>query len=268
MGRGKPSCSPKTFWHALGLRGRNCRRCGGAKLHRGRTFSFEPLEERAMLSVCVWDGDGGDNRWSNPANWRAGVAPSANDDLVFGLAGLTETENDLPAGTAFRSLWFLSQDYSIAGNSLGVTSRILVGPWTAGATIAADLALLGAVEATIVGGPLSLSGVVSGSGSLTENGNGVLIVSAGATFTGNATIQDGATLRFACPDALPSGPSAGMVEVNGTLDLAGYSGTVNGLSGDGLITSSATGPVTLSVDTTGQSTTFSGAIEDGAAASP
>jgi RHS repeat-associated protein len=217
-----------------------------------------------MLSVCVWDGDGGDNRWSNPANWRAGVTPSANDDLVFGLAALTETENDLPAGTAFRSLWFLSQDYSIAGNSLGVTSRILVGPWTAGATIAADLALLGAVEATIVGGPLSLSGVVSGSGSLTENGNGVLIVSAGATFTGNATIQDGATLRFACPDALPSGPSAGMVEVNGTLDLAGYSATVNGLSGDGLITSSATGPVTLSVDTTGQSTTFSGVIEDGA----
>jgi len=109
---------------------------------------------------------------------------------------------------------------------------------------------------------LSLSGVVSGSGGLFENGNGILVLEAGAAYTGNTTIQGGATLQLGCADALPSGQDAGSVRVNGTLDLGGYSTTVVGLRGRGLVTSSAPGLVTLSVDTT-QSSTFSGVIEDG-----
>lgn len=54
------------------------------------------------------------------------------------------------------------------------------------------------------------------------------------------------------------------MKINGTLDLAGYNVTVEGLSGRGLVTTSVPGLVTLRVDTTGQSSTFSGVIEDGA----
>jgi fibronectin-binding autotransporter adhesin len=123
--------------------------------------------------------------------------------------------------------------------------------------------LNGAVTAVVAGGPLSLSGVVSGSGSLTETGNGVLVLGASDTFTGNAMVRPGATLQLGCADALPSGPSAGSVRVNGTLDLAGNSTTLDGLWGSGTITSSVSGAVTLTVDTTNYSSTFSGVIEDG-----
>jgi autotransporter-associated beta strand protein len=177
--------------------------------------------------------------------------PGAGDDLVFRGTVPTQTENDLLAGTAFRSLSFQSSDFSIAGNSFAVTRRIIVGPGASGAAIAAEVALNGAVRATIAGGPLSFLGAVSGSGSLIENGNGILVLAAGATFTGTTTILSGATLQLGAADALPSGPTAGAVRVNGTLDLAGYGATVDGLSGHGLITSSVPGTVTLSVDTTG-----------------
>ena len=40
-----------------------------------RTFSIEPLEERALLSVCTWDGGGGNNLWSNAANWSNDTLP-------------------------------------------------------------------------------------------------------------------------------------------------------------------------------------------------
>jgi RHS repeat-associated protein len=192
------------------------------------------------------------------------LVPSGDDALVFRGTALTQTENDLPAGTPFRSLTFLSSDFSISGNRLVVTDQIFVGPGASGATIAAEMDLNGSVQATIIGGPLSILGAVSGTGSLTGNGNGVLVLGASATFTGTTTIQSGATLQLASADALPGAANAGAVKVNGTLDLAGYSATVDGLSGRGLITSSVPGLVTLSVDTTGHASTFSGVIQDGA----
>jgi autotransporter-associated beta strand protein len=216
-----------------------------------------------LLSLCVWDGGGNNNHWSNPANWWAGLVPDANDDLVFRGTALTQTENDLPSGTAFRSLSFLSNDFSVAGNSLAVTNRIFVGPGASETTIAAEVGLNGTVHATLVGGSLLLSGGVSGSGSLSEDGIGILILGAGASYTGTTMIQRGATLQLGAADALPSGPTAGAVKVNGTLDLAGYSATVDGLSGHGLVTSSAPGTATLTVDTTGYSSTFWGVIQDG-----
>lgn len=216
-----------------------------------------------LLSVSVWDGGGTSDRWSEAANWLGDVVPSAGDDLVFRSAGSTTTENDLPDGTSFRSLTFRRGDFSIEGNSLAITNRILVGPHVATATIVADVSLSGAVGVKIIGGPLNLAGAVSGSGSLIEKGNGILVLSGGASFTGPTTIRDGATLRLGCTDALPSDASAGAVRVNGTLDLAGYSSLLHDLSGGGLVTSSQPGSVTLSVDNSDLSTTFSGVIEDG-----
>jgi len=237
------SCGQRSILHALGQRcgGKQGNWHGGGKRRRARRFFFEPLEERALLAICIWEGGGSDSRWSDAANWAGGLVPGIDDDLVFRGAAVTQTENDLPAGTAFGSLSFLSSDFSIAGNSLGVSNRIFVGPQASGATIAAEVALNGAVLATIVGGPLSFSGGVSGSGSLTENGNGVLVLASTATFTGSTTIHSGATLQLGSPAALPGRRDAGPVKINGALDLAGYNATVEGLSGRGLVTTSVPG---------------------------
>jgi hypothetical protein len=49
---------------------------------------IEALEERALLSLVTWTGNGGaNNNWSNPANWDHGVpnAGHALHSLVVGL---------------------------------------------------------------------------------------------------------------------------------------------------------------------------------------
>ncbi len=78
------------------------------------------------------------------------------------------------------------------------------------------------------------------------------------TFTGEVTVDAGSTLKLGSVSALCADP-----EVNGTLDLAGYSTTLDGLWGSGTVTSSVAGAVTLTVDTTNYPGTFSGVIEDG-----
>ena len=203
MRKTRPSCEQTGILHALGLARRGkCGKSGGLKRQRSRRVFFEHLEQRTLLSLCVWDGGGNNNHWSNPANWWAGLVPDANDDLVFRGTALTQTENDLPSGTAFRSLSFLSNDFSVAGNSLAVTNRIFVGPGASETTIAAEVGLNGTVHATLVGGSLLLSGGVSGSGSLSEDGIGILILGAGATYTGTTMIQHGATLQLGASDEI------------------------------------------------------------------
>ena len=264
MRKAQQSCGQTGILHALGLGRRGkCGKCGGAQTAQRATFFFEPLED-TNVALAVRLG------------WRREQQPLVECRQLANRRGARrQRRSRLPRDGADpdreRSscrdglpLAFVSVERFLDhGKQLGGHQPDLRGSGASGATIAAEVALNGSVRATIVGGPLSFSGAVSGSGSLTENGNGVLVLGAGATFTGTTTIQSGATLQLGSADALPSGPNAGAVKVNGTLDLAGYSATVDGLSGHGVITSSVRGLVTLSVDTTGQSSTFSGVIEDG-----
>src|SRR4051794_25943020 len=61
------------------------------------------LEERIVFSTRIWTGLGADANWATPGNWAGGVAPQADDNLVFaaGAAGKSNT-NDFAAGTRFR----------------------------------------------------------------------------------------------------------------------------------------------------------------------
>jgi autotransporter-associated beta strand protein len=180
---------------------------------KARDLRIEILEDKVLLAVDTWVGGGSNNHWSNAANWQAGVAPSAGDQLVFHGTALTATQNDLTAGTSFQSLEFQANSFSIAGNSFTVTGSITTDSGVSGTSISAPVALSGAVSASVAAGEsLSLSGAVSGSGSLTTTASGTLSLSASNSYSGGTTIDAG-MVSFA----------SGGLGSSGTITLGGTS---------------------------------------------
>ena len=103
-------------------------------------------------------------------------------------------------------------------------------------------------------------GVVSGDGSLTQAGLGVLTLDGANIYTGATTVQSG-TLRAGASSAF-SALSATTVNSGATLDLAGFNQTVSSLTGSGTVTNSGGTLATLTNQRA--SSTFSGGINDGA----
>ena len=103
-------------------------------------------------------------------------------------------------------------------------------------------------------------GASSGTGTLAKQGAGTLVLNGADTLAGDTTVTAG-TLKQGAPSVLPNGAGVGNTVVNGTLDMAGLSGTVNGLSGasSGIIDTSAAGSPSLTVTGNG---TFSGVIKN------
>jgi autotransporter-associated beta strand protein len=85
----------------------------------------------------------------------------------------------------------------------------------------------------------SFSGTItdgSGTVALTKEGTGTFTLSGSNSYSGDTTISAG-TLKLGSASTVPSGSGKGDIIVSGTLDLNGYSPTVNGLSGTGNVTS-------------------------------
>jgi len=105
------------------------------------------------------------------------------------------------------------------------------------------------------------TGGISNTASLTLQGTASVTLNAADSYTGNTTVGSG-TLVLGNAAAIPSGPSAGSVTVNGTLDLAGYSPALNNLAGTGTVDDlSAGGSPMLTVSNSANST-FSGAVQN------
>ncbi|MEI7956742.1 MAG: autotransporter-associated beta strand repeat-containing protein, partial [Verrucomicrobiota bacterium] len=102
----------------------------------------------------------------------------------------------------------------------------------------------------------------SGTGGLTKAGGGTLVLPGSNLYTGDTSIAVG-TLKLGNGAAIPSGLGKGNVAVSGTLDLNGNSASINGLSGAGTVTSSVAGGVTLTAGGNNQTSSFSGAIQNG-----
>ena len=80
-------------------------------------------------SQRTWDGGGVDWDWRTPANWDGSIvrpsAPDPGDTLVFPVGpAKRQTTNDFGAGTNFTALIFSGQDYSVGGNSIGLSNGI------------------------------------------------------------------------------------------------------------------------------------------------
>ncbi|MCS7032999.1 MAG: autotransporter-associated beta strand repeat-containing protein [Phycisphaerae bacterium] len=103
----------------------------------------------------------------------------------------------------------------------------------------------------------TVSQTIGGSGGLTKDGPGTLVLAAANTFTGNTIINDG-VLRMGHPQALqfstlnfPTGA--------GTLDLNGFALSIGGIAGSGGFDLAGG---TLTVGSNNLSTVFSGVITD------
>ena len=46
-------------------------RAQSSRLSSFRNLRCEPLEDRRMLSVVAWDGEGDGTNWSDPVNWSS-----------------------------------------------------------------------------------------------------------------------------------------------------------------------------------------------------
>ena len=111
-----------------------------------------------------------------------------------------------------------------------------------------------------------LSGVMSGTGGLNKFNPAILRLSGANTYSGNTTISNG-ILQLGANGGIPSGSGKGNVTItsaggttNSTLDVNGFSGTVNGFSGNGLLDNSSATQGTLTVGGNNVSSTFTGSI--------
>lgn len=208
------------------------------RLDRIRIASFLAALALAATSPAAtrtWTGGGGDSNWTTAANW-GGVAPAANDDLVFPAgAAQTANNNDFASGTAFNSITIgvsgtEAGGYTLNGNAVSLAAGLSAycnGTNTiglAGITLTADQNFISAydsfgnskrlaISAPIdlqshtltldVNGILDLIGVVSGSGGIGTTGSGVIFVQGTDTFTG-ATNLNGPSFVLAGAALSPS----------------------------------------------------------------
>jgi autotransporter-associated beta strand protein len=151
-----------------------------------------------VLSTRTWSGLGIDTNWTTAANWRQGLAPSANDDLVFPAGSLKRSNhNDFAPNTSFRSITFSGSDYTLSGNAITLGSKG-ISSTVAGSNIVSLPMVLSTKETinAVANANLGLSGVLSGAGGLTTVGPGTVLLSGNSdnTYTGTTSVDAGLLL--------------------------------------------------------------------------
>jgi autotransporter-associated beta strand protein len=173
----------------------------------------------------------GANTYSGGTNLNGGILV-VNNDANLGMGALSFNSGTLEA--------------LAAGG--GITSSKAITLNAGGGTFLAD-----------TGTSSTLSGNISGTGSLTKNGLGTLTLSGNNTYSGATNVAAG-TLRTGSSTAL-SASSA--FTVNAVLDLNGFSNTIGSLSGTGTVTNNGAAPAVLTVGNNNTNTTFGGILKDG-----
>ena len=139
------------------------RRRGVSRSDRNRRFAIESLEQRTLLSVANWTGNGDGSSWSDPANWSGSTLPGPGNQVVI-----------YPASKG--AIVF-------AGGNVAIQSLISADPLTlSGGT----LTVSGTVEVDntfkMAGGTLADATVMPGSG-----GQGITFGDVSSTFDGVTT---------------------------------------------------------------------------------
>lgn len=209
--------------------------------------------------TSIWDANA-----ANSPNWNPDYTPSDRANIVFNDSYVNTDQNIQVIGTRTAGSLFFSGTYSYQLNTTATNNGLLIldtGISTKSAVIAVtnspngnrdnaiyvpiilhnNLTVNNYVDQTLtLGGTLSMgtnnllnqgngttaiTGVISGSGSVTENGTtGELILSGNNTYTGLTTVSVG-TLIAANSGALGSTGSGTVVYTGGTLGLSN-SGTI------------------------------------------
>jgi len=192
-------------------------------------------------TTFAWTGLGGDNMWTDAANW-SGAAPAAGDALIFGAGAAQQANvNDLAPGTEFASITFQDNSYNITGNDIQLSGGIKSTSATGGGDLLGLNIALTKSEKLNIGGTtiITVAGAISGSTfGITKSGTGTLILSGANSYLGTTTVSAGVLGG--------SGTVAGAVKVSSGATLAPGS-TVTAILNTGNLTlvSHSTFTVTL-----------------------
>ncbi|MCX6878112.1 MAG: autotransporter-associated beta strand repeat-containing protein [Verrucomicrobia bacterium] len=211
----------------------------------------------------TWTGTPGNITSSPFGRGAITIGTSATDQTQFWPSGTQTVLSDLMVN-------------SERGTDQGGTFRCDYSPnLTLAGTITANLSNVGFLMGDGGGtGAVRLTGQITGPRGLDmlvpKHNTAVLTVTLGNTsidnpnnFQGNTTVYAGTNnvLALGASDQIPDGPSTGNVIINGTFKLNGYSDTINGLSGSGIV-DGVSGTPTLTVGGNDQTSTFSGVIKN------
>jgi fibronectin-binding autotransporter adhesin len=230
--------------------------------------TFDVSNATAGVTVASLSGSGAVSLGANSLTLTS--ASGAFSGAIGGIGGLTVgggTET-LSGANTYTGATTINTGATLAlagGGSIASSSGVAdngtfdVSNATAGVTVAnlsgSGAVSLGANSLTLASASGAFSGAIGGTGGLTVGG-GTETLSGANTYTGATTINTGATLALVGGGSIAS--SSGVTD-NGTFDVSNATAgvAVAGLSGSGAV---SLGANTLSVGSSGASTTFAGSI--------
>lgn len=200
----------------------------------------------------------------NGGSWVGGVAPGIYNQAVWNNTVSTANTTTLAADQEWAGLQILNPGGSVTinGTKTLVLNALGVDLTAATQNLTVNCPVQMAVPTTwgvAPGRTAAFNGAVSGYPDLTLKGGGILTLGASNSYFGNTTVSAG-TLQLGANGAIPGGAGFGNLSLTGTLDLHGFSDTINGLSGTGTVNNQVAGTPTLTVGGNNQSSTFSGTI--------
>lgn len=217
---------------------------------------------------------------SNSVSLNAGLTIDGSNDLsldgvIDGLSYLTYAGSGTltlnGANTFTGGVTLTSGQLAVGNNSaLGAGVLNVIGNaeiTTTGSAVTLANSIIIAPGATLglagAGGTFNLSGGLFGAGSLTING-GTLRLTGLNSYSGITTVNAGGILQIGSGGAFNG---VNMVTLaGGTLDLHGYNQTIGSLDATGTVTNDGVSAATLTTGADNTTTTFSGALIDGASA--
>ena len=197
----------------------------------------------------------GANTYSGGTTVSAGVL-CINHATAIGSGALTLSSCTLSNGSGSA--------ITLANNNAQNWNGNFVFAGTSDLNLGTGAVTLGATPTMTITGNLSVGGVIGGAYGLYKAGVGVLTLSGANTYSGETTNNTG-TLRLGAANVIPNGSGKGSVTMgaNGILDLNGFSETINGLNGSGVISNGVAGTQTLTVGDNDQDGNYSGIITTG-----
>jgi autotransporter-associated beta strand protein len=155
---------------------------------------IESLESRVLPATLTWVGNL-DSGWATSSagqtNWSTHTLPADQDTLEFTGSAVGTLNNDFPDGQS-HTLSFAAGGYTITGAAILLDNPGIDIIQVAGDNLVSAPVEFAASEVDIQADTLSLGGSISGTDGLTKFGEGNLVFTGTASWSGSTVVQAGA----------------------------------------------------------------------------